>query len=225
MLQHGLRMPITTKAPVKPEVKSFNSAAAVSCVFDTKEEFIAHLIRTSEIQKDPRRYNDGLIHLCGTLKIDRRVKKGLNWNDVVATSAIVERGQISRYQYLPLTVKGVKTALAVPDLKLYMRHNNYNAVYSKGRYKVDLLRISEQASHLDFSSVSAKLTLFYGQKIALSKLPRAENIFGLSPSGLDVDCTDAYRIARQKGCGTEVLNELRPRNVIVACLSRLISRK
>ena len=126
-------MPGITTTPVCHGVEQINQTAA-SCVFDTKEEFIAHLIRTKEIKKDPRRYNDDMIHLLGTLKIDRRVKKGLNWNDVIATSAIVEKGMISRYQYLPRTCKGVRTSLSVPSLELYMFHNNFNAICKNGIY-------------------------------------------------------------------------------------------
>ena len=217
-------MPGITTTPVCHGVEQINQTAA-SCVFDTKEEFIAHLIRTKEIKKDPRRYNDDMIHLLGTLKIDRRVKKGLNWNDVIATSAIVEKGMISRYQYLPRTCKGVRTSLSVPSLELYMFHNNFNAICKNGIYIIDLFRISEQASHLDFSSVRTKLALFYGQKIALSKLPQADNILGLNPSHLEIDCPDAYRTAKLKGCGTEVLNMLRPHHPVMACIYRLIKRK
>ena len=196
-----------------------------SCVFDTKEEYIAHLIKNKEIKKDTRRHSDGLIHLIGTLKIDNRVKKGLNWNDVVVTSAIVDKGMISRYQYLPRTQKGIKTSLNIPSLALYMFHNNFNAICTGEEYKVDLLRIPEQASHLDFSSVSANLTLFYGQRIALSRLPKAKNILGLSPKHLEVVCPDAYHVAREKGCGNDILTILKPQNPIIACVSRIIGKK
>ncbi len=218
-------MQITNKAAVYRELCGIDNHSSTSCVFDTKEEYITHLIKTKEIKKDPHRYNDGLIHLIGTLKVDNRVKKGLNWNDVVATSAIVEKGMISRYQYLPRTIKGVKTSLNIPSLSLYMFHNNFNAICSGDHYKVDLFRIPEHASHLDFSSVSANLTLFYGQRIALSRLPKAKNVLGLSPRHLEVDCPDAYHIAKEKGCSPDILKILRPHNPVIACIYRLIGKK
>jgi hypothetical protein len=207
------------------EVESNKVNNVSSFVFDTKEEYISHLIKTKEIQKDPSRYSDGLIHLIGTLKIDNRVKKGLNWNDVVTTTAIVEKGMISRYQYLPRTFKGVKTQLDIPSLDLYMFHNNFDAICCKNEYKVDLLRIPAHASHLDFSSVSSKLTLFYGQRIALSRLPKANNILGLSPKHLEVDCSDAYHIAKSKGCGSDILEVLRPQNPIVTYFNKILRKK
>ncbi len=218
-------MPVITKTPVCHGVEYNDKAASLSCVFDTKEEYITHLIRNKEIEKDPHRYDDGLIHLRGTLKVDARVKRGLNWNDVVATSAIIEQGMINRYQYLPKTMKGVKTTLGIPSLELYMLHNNFDTACPNGGYAVSVLRIPEQASHLDFSSVRAKLTLFYGQRIALSHLPQSGNILGLSPRHLEIDCPDAYHVAKQKGCGAEVLNILKPRSIVAACIYRLINRK
>ena len=218
-------MPGTIKTPVCHGVEDNSQAFSISCVFDTKEEYITHLIRTKEIEKDPRRYNDGMIHLRGVLKIDQRVRKGLNWNDVVATSAIVEPGMINRYQYLPKTMKGVKTCLGIPSLELYMLHNNFDTACPGGGYAADILRIPEQASHLDFSSVRAKLTLFYGKRIALSRLPKSDSIMGLSPRHLEIDCPDAYHVARQKGCGAEILNVLKPRSMVAAYIYRLINRK
>ena len=215
-------MPINKQTSYVFEVDNTKTDKFSSFVFDTKEEFITHLIKTKEIKKDPSRYNDGLIHLIGTLKIDNRVKKGLNWNDVVSTTAIVEKGMISRYQYLPRTFKGVKTNLDIPSLALYMFHNNFDAICCDDHYSVDLLRIPAHASHLDFSSVSSKLTLFYGHRIALSKLPKANSILGLSPKHLEVDCSDAYHIAKTKGCGADILDVLRPQNPIFAYFSRLI---
>ena len=218
-------MPINKQASAFYEANNTKNDNFSSFVFDTKEEFISHLIKTKEIKKDPSRYTDGLIHLIGTLKIDNRVKKGLNWNDVVVTTAIVEKGMVSRYQYLPRTFKGIKTQLDIPSLDLYMFHNNFDAICHNEHYIVDLLRIPAHASHLDFSSVSSKLTLFYGHRIALSKLPKAENILGLSPKHLEVDCPDAYYIAKTKGCGSDILEVLRPQNPIFAYFSRIIKRK
>ena len=218
-------MPVTIKTPVYHGVDDSNHKTALSCVFDTKEEYITHLIRNKEIEKDPRHYDDGLIHLRGTLKVDARVKKGLNWNDVVVTSAIIESGMISRYQYLPKTTKGIKTTLNIPNLELYMLHNNFDTICTSGIYDVDILRIPEQASHLDFSSVRAKLTLFYGKRIALSHLPQSRAVLGLSPHHLEIDCPDAYRVAKQKGCGVEVLNILKARSIVAAYIYRLINRK
>lgn len=218
-------MPINKQTSVFYEVDSKKEDSFSSFVFDTKEEFISHLIKTKEIKKDPSRYNDGLIHLIGTLKIDNRVKKGLNWNDVVSTTAIVEKGMISKYQYLPRTFKGIKTSLNIPSLALYMFHNNFDAICIDDHYSVDLLRIPAHASHLDFSSVSSKLTLFYGHRIALSRLPKANNILGLSPKHLEVDCSDAYHIAKSKGCGNDILEVLRPQNFVVSCIYRLIGKK
>ena len=215
-------MPINKETSAFYEVDSKKEDNFSSFVFDTKEEYFSHLIKTKEIKKDPSRYTDGLIHLIGTLKIDNRVKKGLNWNDVVATTAIVDKGMISRYQYLPRTFKGIKTTLNIPSLALYMFHNNFDAICCDEEYSVDLLRIPAHASHLDFSSVSSKLTLFYGYRIALSKLPKANNILGLSPKHLEIDCPDAYHIAKHKGCGADVLDVLRPQNPIFAYFSRLI---
>ena len=83
-------MPINKQTSHFFEVANTQNDKISSFVFDTKEEFISHLIKTKEIKKDPSRYNDGLIHLIGTLKVDNRVKKGLNWNDVVVTAAIVD---------------------------------------------------------------------------------------------------------------------------------------
>ena len=218
-------MPINKKTSAFYEVASTKADNHTSFVFDTKEEFITHLIKTKEIQKDSSRYNDGLIHLRGTLKIDNRVKKGLNWNDVVTTAAIVENGMISRYQYLPRTYNGIKTKLEIPSLDLYMFHNNFDAICIENRYKVDLLRIPAHASHLDFSGVSCKLTLFYGNRIALSRLPKANNILGLSPKHLEVDCIDAYHVAKDKGCGNDILEVLRPKNSLFAYFSRIIKKK
>lgn len=218
-------MPIVQKASNCSEVNNTEDKNSISCVFDTKEEYIAHLIKTKEIKKDPAKYNDDKIHLIGVLKVDNRVKKGLNWNDVVVTTAIVDKGMISRYQYLPLTTKGVKTTLNIPSLELYMLHNNFSAICSNNGYKIDMFRIPEHASHLDFSSVSANLTLFYGQRIALSRLPKAKNILGLSLKHLEIDCQNPYLIAKEKGCGTDILNILRPHNPLVACIYRLIGKK
>lgn len=218
-------MPINKQTSHFFEVANTQNDKISSFVFDTKEEFISHLIKTKEIKKDPSRYNDGLIHLIGTLKVDNRVKKGLNWNDVVVTAAIVDKGMISRYQYLPRTLKGVKTSLDIPSLALYMFHNNFDAICSDNHYSVDLLRIPAHASHLDFSSVSSKLTLFYGQRIALSRLPKANSILGLSPQHLEVDCPDAYRIAKYKGCGSDILDVLRPQNVIISYFSKIMRAK
>lgn len=222
MANSELKMSNTKVTPVCSGVLNTQSE---TCVFDTKEEFISYLIKTKEIRKDIRRYSDDMIHLSGTLKIDKRVKKGLNWNDVVATSAIVEKGMISRYQYLPRTDKGIKTELTVPSLELYMLHNNFSAISSNKTYKVDLFRIPANASHLDFSSVSAKLTLFYGQRIALSHLPQSENILGLNTKHLEIDCPDAYNIAKEKGCGNDILKVLRPRNMFEICVSKLFGQK
>lgn len=217
-------MPTNKQTSCVFEVDNTKTDKFSSFVFDTKEEFITHLIKTKEIKKDSSRYNDGLIHLIGTLKIDNRVKKGLNWNDVVSTAAIVDKGMISRYQYLPRTVKGVKTVLDIPSLALYMFHNNFDAVYKNEHYSVDLFRIPAHASHLDFSSVSSKLTLFYGHRIALSRLPKAKSILGLSPKHLEVDCPDAYHVAKEKGCGTDILDVLRPQNPIFAYINRVIKK-
>jgi hypothetical protein len=106
-----------------------------------------------------------------------------------------------------------------------MFHNNFDAICCDDHYTVDLLRIPAHASHLDFSSVSSKLTLFYGHRIALSRLPKANNILGLSPKHLEVDCSDAYHIAKAKGCGNDILAVLRPQNPIVSCIYRLIGKK
>lgn len=222
MTNSELMMLETKVTPVCSGVLQNNST---SCVFDTKEEFIAHLIRNNEIKKDTRRYHDGLIHLSGTLKIDGRVKKGLNWNDVVATSAIVAPEMISRYQYLPRTHKGIKTTLKIPSLELYMLHNNFSAICKNGGYIVDQFRIPEHASHLDFSSVSAKLTLFYGQRIALSHLPKAKAVLGLASRHLEIDCPDAYHVAKEKGCGNDILNVLRPQSFFTVYVSKLFGQK
>ena len=215
-------MPINKQTSAFYEVADKKEDNFTSFVFDTKEEYISHLIKTKEIKKDPSRYTDGLIHLIGTLKIDNRVKKGLNWNDVVATTAVVDKGMISRYQYLPRTFKGIKTQLDIPSLDLYMFHNNFDAICCDDHYTVDLLRIPAHASHLDFSSVSSKLTLFYGHRIALSRLPKANSILGLSPKHLEVDCSDAYHIAKDKGCGADILDVLRSQITILAYFNRLI---
>jgi hypothetical protein len=215
-------MPIIKETSAFYEVDSNKEDNFSSFVFDTKEEYISHLIKTKEIMKDPSPHNDGLIHLIGTLKIDNRVKKGLNWNDVVTTKAIVEKGMISKYQYLPRTYKGIKTTLKIPSLTHYMFHNNFDAICCDDEYSIDLLRIPADASHLDFSSVSSKLTLFYGNRIALSRLPKANNILGLSPKHLEIDCPNAYNIAKYKGCGSDILEALRPQNPIFAYFSRLI---
>ena len=215
-------MPISKRTSFITEVDTAKNNKYSTYVFDTKEEFISHLIEIKEIKKDPSHYNDGSIHLVGALKIDNRVKKGLNWNDVVTTTAIVEKGMISKYQYLPRTLKGVKTTLEIPSLELYMFHNNADAICNNDHYSVDLFRIPANASHLDFSKVSSKLTLFYGDRIALSRLPKAKNILGLSPKHLEVDCPDAYYIAKTKGCGNDILEVLRPQNSIIAYFNRLI---
>ena len=218
-------MPETTDAACCCSTENLqHNLSKTSSVFETKEEFISHLIKIKEIQKDPRHYHDNMIHLRGTLKVDERVKKGLNWNDVAVTSAIVEKGMISRYQYLPKTSKGVKTNLTIPNLELYMKHNNFNAVCTDNSYEVEVLRIPEQASHLDFSSVSTQLTLFYGARISLSRLPKSRGILGLSIKNLEIDCPDAYHIAKSKGCGTEILRILKPQNPVVTCFYHLFGK-
>ena len=218
-------MPETTITQLNCGVEVFNSNNSLSFVFDTKEEYITHLIETKEIKKDQRKYQDDMIHLIGTLKVDSRVKKGLNWNDVVATSAVVEKGMVSNYKYLPKTLKGVKTSLEIPNLELYMLHNNYHADYSEDCYTVNLFRIPEQASHLDFSSVSANLTLFYGERIALSRLPKSKGILGINPQKLEVDCPNAYYVAKEKGCGADILDILRPRNRMLAYVCQIFAKK
>lgn len=177
-------------------------------VFETKEEFITMLIRKGEIKKDTHHYNDGCIHLLGVLKINKRVKKYLSWNDVVVTSAVVETGMVSKYQHLPKTYKGVTTTLRAPDVDTYMQHNNYGAEYRDNKWYVDVLRIPESASHLNFSNVNANMTLFYGHQISLSNLPYSKNILGLAPYSLGIDCSNAYKTAQQKGCGKEILKTL-----------------
>lgn len=189
--------------------------------FETKEEFIAHLIRTGEIQKDPHHpCNDGFIYLKGVLKIDKRVKRFLSWKDVIVTSAVVDSGMISKYQYLPKTYKGVTTNLKAPDLKSYMEHNNYGAKHTEDKWIIDdIFRISDDASHLDFSSVEVtNVTLFYGHQIQLSKLPYSKSILGLSPYSLGIDCPNPRKIAQQKGCGPEILKTLPPSNMFTDIL-------
>lgn len=220
-----LNMPLTTQAPSRNGAGTIVSQSELSCVFDTKEEYITHLIKTKEIRKDTRKFNDDAIHLIGTLKIDSRVKKGLNWNDVVATSAIVDKGMVSKYQYLPRTYKGVKTTLGIPSAELYIAHNSADALKVENKYEVNLFRISEQASTLNFSSVSANLTLFYGQRVALSNLPQSKKILGLAPKNLEVDCPDAYHVAKTKGCGEEILKILQPHHFLVTEFLGFIGRR
>ena len=64
--------------------------------------------------------------------------------------------------------------------------------------------------------------MLYGHRIALSRLPKANSILGLSPKHLEVDCSDAYHIAKDKGCGADILDVLRPQNTILAYFNRLI---
>jgi hypothetical protein len=181
--------------------------------FETKEEFISYLIEKKELTKDTHHSNsDGFIYLKGVLKIDKRVKSGLNWSDVVVTSAIVEDGQISKYHFLPMTYKGIKTKLKAPDIVAYMKHNNFDAQIKNNFWHVKTFRIPESAEHLDFSSVKTELTLFYGKRIELSKLPIAGITLGLGLKELSIDCPNAYNKAKEKGCGRDILTALQPRS-------------
>ena len=205
----------------KNEIKRSHYSADT---FETKEEFIAHLIKIGEIKKSARSDStDGLIYLQGCLKIDKRVKPFLSWNDVVTTSAVVEPGMVSRYQYLPKTYKGVTTTLTAPDLKSYMEHNNYGAEYKDNKWYVSTLRIPESATHLDFSSVNTDLTLFYGHQISLSSLPYSKSILGLSPYSLGIDCPNPRKVAQQKGCGNEILKTLPPSNMFTDIMGSISS--
>lgn len=206
---------ITDKNEIKRSQSSIDA-------FETKEEFIAHLIKIGEVKISTRSDNtDGCIYLQGCLKIDKRVKKFLSWNDVVVTSAVVEPGMVSRYQYLPRTEKGVTTTLRAPDLKSYMEHNNYGAEYRDNKWYVNTLRIPESATHLDFSNVNAELTLFYGHQISLSSLPYSKNILGLSPYSLGIDCPNARKLAQQKGCGKEILKALPAPNPLAGFIDNI----
>lgn len=181
--------------------------------FETKEEFITYLIEKKELTKDTHHHNnDGFIYLKGVLKIDQRVKSGLNWSDVVVTSAIVEDGKISKYNFLPMTYKGIKTKLKAPDTVSYMKHNNFDAQIKNNFWHVKTFRIPESAEHLNFSSVKAELTLFYGKRIDLSKLPIADITLGLGLKELSIDCPNAYNRAKEKGCGRDILIALQPKS-------------
>lgn len=179
--------------------------------FETKEEFIAHLIRIGEIQKDTRHHeDDGCIYLQGILRIDRRVKPFLNWNDVIVTAAVVEEGMVSRYQYLPRAYQGIQTEMKAPSLAAYMQHNNWGAEFKDDQWFVKKLHIRKVSEHLDFSHVDvAKDTLFSGQGISLSRLPKTHRyIVGLNPYSLEIDCDNAYEVAAAKGCGHAILKTL-----------------
>lgn len=202
--------------------KEIKKSQSDICDFETKEEFIAHLISIGEVKKSTRPGNsDGCIYLEGCLKIDKRVKRLLAWDDVVVTSAVVEDDMVAHYEYLPKTYKGVTTSLEVKDLKTYMEHNNYGAEFKENRWYVNTLRIPETASHLDFSSVSADLTLFYGHQISLSNLPYSKNILGLAPYCLGIDCPNARKVAQQKGCGKEILKTLPAANLFAGFIDNL----
>lgn len=183
--------------------------------FETKEEYIKSLLDNSEgISKHSQKFDDDKIHLQGCLKIDRRVKSGLDWSDVVADTAVVVDGQISRYDYLPLTRQGLKSSLCAENTEQFMRHNAYGENIVGEKYILKkTFRINSTEKMPDLSNVTAERVIWYGcGKIELDCLPRAEKgFFGLSSENIITRGRDIARRARKAGLRQETLSALKQR--------------
>lgn len=183
-------------------------------VFATKEEYIFDLAKKKLIELDTHHpAGDGYIYIKGVLPINEQCNPYWDWSDVIATSAVISNSMVRRYQNLPKTYKGIKTDLKPLTIESYMLHNNYGAKADEnGIYHVETLRIPPSAEHLDFSSVEAKVTLFYGNNsIPLSKLPYSRNVLGINIGRLEVDCDNPYEVAKARGCGAKILKALEPK--------------
>ncbi len=183
-------------------------------LFDTKEEFIKYLIETHQIVYQKSYKKDGTIHLLGNLIIDKRVKSGLDWSDVEATSASVEEGLITKYRYLPRTQKGVKTSLTTTSLDEYVTHNACKMQKRGDKYVYNgTFRIPNASKLPDFSRLTAKKVFcYYKGKIDLEHLPYTEEgIFGLQAENIITQGGDICKTAKAKGLGKNICRELKKR--------------
>lgn len=200
----------------RSECKTPQSSAPV---FNTKEDYIIYLAEKRLIELDTRHSEkDGYLRINGVLPIDEHCNPYWDWSDVIATSATISNGAVRRYQHLPKTYKGITISKEDKNLKpltieSYMLHNKFGEQRGEdGFYHVDTLRIPPTLQNLDFSSVKAEVTLFFGDNsIALSKLPYSQNLFGISIGRLDIDCDNPYEVAKEKGCGHKILKALEPK--------------
>lgn len=170
--------------------------------FYTKEEYIKSLIDTQQIRYHHLAKHDDQIHLKGCLVINNNVMSKLDWSDVIVDSAIVEKGLISCYKYLPKTRCGIKTELKTCNIDEYMQHQAIDAVKTNGIYLVKgIFRIPDIDVLPDFSSVVADKVYCYKKgKIDLLKLPTAhQGFYGISPENLECHQKNAFKIARKKG--------------------------
>lgn len=183
--------------------------------FETKEEYIKSLLDNGEgISKYSQKFNDDKIHLRGCLKIDRRVKSGLDWSDVIADNAVVEDGQVSRYDYLPMTLQGVKSSLSAENTAQFMMHNAYGEKASGEKYTLKrTFRVNCTENMPDLSNVTAERVIWYGnEKIDLDKLPHAEKgFFGIKSENIITHGRDITRRARKAGLRQETLEALKQR--------------
>ncbi len=182
--------------------------------FETKEEYIAHLIEQHKIRKASNPSDKDKIYLSGCLIIDNTVKSGLDWSDVVADSAIVFDGLISKYQYLPLTKNGVKTSLTTSSLDKFMKHNACEAEKNNGCYYVKgIFRVPDIGVLPDLSPVSADRVLCYHKgKLELEKLPYGrEGFFGLPADHIITKSRNCVKIAKAKGFSHETFKALKAR--------------
>lgn len=200
----------------RSECKTPQSSAPV---FNTKEEYIIYLAEKHLIELDTRHSEkDGYLRINGVLPIDEQCNPYWDWSDVIATSATISKGAVRRYQHLPKTYKGITISKEDKNLKpltieSYMLHNKFGVQRDEnGFYHVDTLRIPSTLQNLDFSSIKAKVTLFFGDNsMPLSKLPYSELILGMSIGRLELDCDNPYEVAKEKGCGAKILKALEPK--------------
>ncbi len=182
--------------------------------FETKEEYIKFLLDTNKISYDKNKIKNSIIYLKGHLDIDDRVKSGLDWSDVVVTSATVAPGKISKYQYLPCAKSGIKTNLHTLSTDEFMKHNAFYALKKGDKYFVPgIFRIPAAETLPDFSQVCAdKVYCYYRGKIHLERLPNASNgIFGIRAENIITRHPNIIKTAKAKGLGKNICKELKKR--------------
>lgn len=206
-----------------PEVINANSAPSSSDTtssnevqFATKEEYIKHLVDQGSIKRSQEKFNDNLIHLQGHLLVDQSVAPGLNWNDVaIQGSAQIMSGQITQYQYLPLTTSGVATELKTKDTQEFIKHNYFNAKHQDNKFIIkSTLRIHNFNDMPDMKDIIADKVFLYNQKnkVNLEDLPTALNgFYGLSADKIATSgIKNVAKVAKTKGLSKKVCNELAP---------------
>ena len=202
------------KNPASPSHSATRRNIPLSPQFETKEEYIKFLLDTNKISYDKLRIKNSIIYLKGHLHIDERVKSGLDWSDVVVTSATVASGKISKYAYLPCSKAGVKSNLHTLSIDEFMKHNAYHAQKKNGKYIVPgIFRIPAADILPDFSLVQAeKVYCYYNGKVNLERLPYAsKGIFGIKAENIITPMPNALRTAKAKGLGKNICRELKKR--------------